>query len=128
LDPEAYGGPLVGLLAGLEEAREPVALAVGGDMPTLVADVLRSLVRALIAGEGSVEAVVLEDRGASRPLPLVVRNGAATQTARRLLAEDERSLRSLVARLRTRIVPEVEWRALDPEAATLRDVDRPADL
>jgi molybdopterin-guanine dinucleotide biosynthesis protein A len=128
VDPEAFGGPLVGLLAGLEEAREPLALGIGGDMPSLVPEVLRSLVRALVAGEGSIDAVALEDRGTTRPLPLAVRNGAATEMARRLLADDERSLRSLLARLRTRAIPEIEWRALDPEAATLRDVDRPGDL
>ena len=128
VDPETHGGPLVGLLAGLESAREPIALVVGGDMPTLVPDVLRSLVRALVAGEGSIDGAALEDRGAIRPLPLAVRNGAATQTARRLLADHERSLRSLLARLRTHSVAEMEWRALDPEAATLRDIDRPGDL
>ena len=39
-DPERHRGPLVGLLAGLEAAREPVVLVAGGDMPTLSPDVL----------------------------------------------------------------------------------------
>ena len=34
-DPEPFGGPLIGVLAGLEAAREPIALVVGGDMPRL---------------------------------------------------------------------------------------------
>jgi molybdopterin-guanine dinucleotide biosynthesis protein A len=126
-DPESYGGPLVGLLAGLEAAREPLALVAGGDMPTLNADVLRLLTRALASG-GPDEAAVLVRQGVDRPLPGAVRNGAATQQARRLLAEDERSLRALFRALRTRRIAEHEWRGLDPAGDTLRDIDRPEDL
>jgi molybdopterin-guanine dinucleotide biosynthesis protein A len=127
-DPELHGGPLVGLLAGLEAAREPIALVAGGDMPTLSGDVLAALIRAVEAREGSVEAAALVQRGALRPLPAVVRNGAATQLARQLIGQGERSLRALLDGLRTRAVEEEEWRGLDPAAATLHDVDRPEDL
>ncbi len=99
-DPETHGGPLVGLLAGLERAREPLAIVAGGDMPTMSVDVLSALVRALAATEGASDAAVLVRQGMERPLPAVLRNGAATQAARRLLAEDERSLRALLAILR----------------------------
>src|SRR5258705_4780275 len=34
-DPEAHGGPLVGLLAGLEAVDQPLVVVVGGDMPAL---------------------------------------------------------------------------------------------
>jgi hypothetical protein len=37
-------------------------------------------------------------------------------------------LRSLFERLPTRALDETEWRPLDPDGATLRDIDRPADL
>lgn len=128
LDQAAYGGPLIGLLVGLEIAREPVVVVVGGDMPTLSPDVLAALVRALAAAEGSADAAVLVQRGTSRPLPAVFRNGAATQAARRLIGDGERSLLSLVRDLATRELAEVEWRGLDPSGATLRDIDRPGDL
>jgi molybdopterin-guanine dinucleotide biosynthesis protein A len=128
VDPETYGGPLVGLLAGLESAREPLALVAGGDMPSLSVDVLRALVRALVATEGSADAAVLVRRGTERPLPAAIRNGAATQAARRLLAEDERSLRALFRSMRTKRIAEADWRGLDPDAETLRDIDTPADL
>ena len=127
-DPETHGGPLVGLLAGLESAREPLAIVAGGDMPTMSVDVLSALVRALAATEGAYDAAILVRQGKERPLPVVLRNGAATQAARRLLAEDERSLRALLAILRTRRLEEAEWRGLDPYGATLVDVDLPADL
>jgi molybdopterin-guanine dinucleotide biosynthesis protein A len=127
-DPETHGGPLVGLLAGLELAREPLAIVAGGDMPTMSVDVLSALVRTLAASDGAYDAAILVRQGKERPLPAVVRNGAATQAARRLLAEDERSLRALLAILRTRRLEEAEWRGLDPYGATLVDVDLPADL
>lgn len=127
-DPESHGGPLVGLLAGLEAAREPIAIVVGGDMPALSVDVLRTLAQALGSAEGGHDAAVLVRSGVFRPLPAAVRNGAATQAARRILGDGERSLVALVRELRTRHVAEAEWRGLDPGGATLLDVDTPGDL
>ena len=128
VDPETHGGPLVGLLAGLERACEPLAIVAGGDMPTLSVDVLMAMVRALVASEESADACILVRHGVERPLPAALRNGAATQAARRILAEDERSLRALMAVLRTRRLEEAEWRGLDPHGATVVDVDLPGDL
>ncbi len=128
VDPEAFGGPLVGLLAGLEAAREPVAIVVGGDMPTLAPDVLRMLIGLLLASDGARDAAVLVRRGEMRPLPCAVRNGAATQAARHLLGEGERSLLALIRSLPALLVAEGDWRPLDPMAATLLDIDVPGDL
>ncbi len=125
-DPEPFGGPLVAVLAGLEHAREPFALVVGGDMPDLSSEVLAALLRALDVSDA--DAVVLGFRGRRQPLPIVVRVGAATAAARRLLGDGVRSLQSLVDALRTRQLNEGEWRPLDPTAGTLRDVDLPEDL
>jgi molybdopterin-guanine dinucleotide biosynthesis protein A len=127
-DPELHGGPLVGLLAGLEAASEPVVLVSGGDMPTMSDAVLAALVRALTATEGAAEAALLVRRGVPQPLPAAIRNGAATETARRLLADGERSLFALFRSLPVRHLAEGEWRGLDPEGATLHDVDEPGDL
>jgi molybdopterin-guanine dinucleotide biosynthesis protein A len=128
VDPEPFGGPLVGVLAGLEAAREPVAIIVGGDMPTLAPDVLRLLIRSVIASDGSRGAAVLVQRGEIRPLPCVVRNGTATQAARRLLGDGERRLVALIRSVSSLAVAEADWRPLDPTAATLLDVDFPGDL
>jgi molybdopterin-guanine dinucleotide biosynthesis protein A len=127
-DPEKHGGPLVGLLAGLEAAREPIAIVAGGDMPTLSVDVLHALIRALVAAEGSADAAILVRHGVDRPLPAAVRNGATTQAARRVLGEGERSLVALFRTLATRRIAEADWRGLDPLGETLRDVDTTADL
>ena len=126
-DPEPHGGPLVALLAGLERARESYALVVGGDMPRLAPAVLRLLLRSLDA-DPDVDASALVLRGRRYPLPIGLRVGSATPMARRVLADGERSLNALLARLRTRELPEAAWRPLDPSTATLVDIDRPEDL
>ncbi len=128
VDPELHGGPLVGLLAGLEVAGQPLVLVVGGDMPTLAPDVLAAMIRALVASEAAADAVVLVSRGDRPPLPAVVRTGATTDVARQLVGDGERRLRSLFERLPTRALEEDEWRPLDPVGDTLFDVDLPSDL
>jgi molybdopterin-guanine dinucleotide biosynthesis protein A len=128
VDPEAHGGPLVGLLAGLEAAQQPLVVVAGGDMPTLSVDVLNAMIRTLARPRARRTPRSSVRHGEARPLPAAIRNGAATQAARRLLGEDERSLRALFAILRTRRIPESEWRGLDPAGETLRDVDTPGDL
>src|SRR5882672_12655991 len=53
VDPERHGGPLVGLLAGLEAVEQPLVIVAGGDMPTLSPAVLGAMVRALeSSGDG----------------------------------------------------------------------------
>jgi molybdopterin-guanine dinucleotide biosynthesis protein A len=127
-DPEPFGGPLVGLLAGLEAVRQPIAVVAGGDMPDLSPEVLAMMLRTLHAADDAIGAVILERRGRPEPLPAVVRVGPATDAARRLLGDGERSLRALFERLPTRFLAEATWRPLDPAARTLHDVDVPADL
>ncbi|MBA2719841.1 MAG: molybdenum cofactor guanylyltransferase [Chloroflexi bacterium] len=127
-DPEAFGGPLVGVLAGLEVVEQPLVIVAGGDMPDLNPDVLSLLVRSLATADASIGAVALRSRATTSPLPAAVRTGAATDVARRLVADGERRLRSLFDHLPTRVLEESEWRALDPDGGSLRDVDVPSDL
>ena len=125
-DPEPFGGPLVGVLAGLERAAESFALVVAADMPSLAAPVLSAMLRALDNSEDVL--VALEFRGRIEPLPLAMRVGSATTLARRLLGSGERSLRAFVAASGAAGLPEIDWRPLDPAAETLTDIDTAADL
>jgi molybdopterin-guanine dinucleotide biosynthesis protein A len=127
-DPEPHGGPLIGLAAGLEVAAESIVVVAGGDMPALDAEVLGLMVRTLAAAGEGTDAVVLVQRSRIAPLPAVLRTGAASDVVHRLIADGERSLRVLFEHLPTRRIAEGEWRPLDPEARTLRDVDRPSDV
>jgi molybdopterin-guanine dinucleotide biosynthesis protein A len=125
-DDVPFEGPLAGCMTGLIAAREPLLVVVGGDMPSLEPAVLAVLIRALVAS--SADAVLLEHRGRRQQLPFAVRTGAGTHAARRLLAQGERRLGALTDRLLMRVLGEEEWRTLDPDARTLRDVDEPGDL
>lgn len=125
-DASPYEGPLAGFLTGLTAAREPLVLVVGGDMPSLEPAVLGLLVRRLEAS--SADAAFLEYRSRRQQLPFAIRTGAGTDVTTRLLAQGERRLGALAERLSVRVVPEGEWRPLDPEARTLNDVDEPGDL
>lgn len=130
-DVVAHQGPLAGLAAGLAALRETgrpidIALVVAGDMPTLVPDVLRLLVEAL-AADPTLGVARLESEPVS-VLPAAMRPGIAVPAAAALLAADRRSLRGLLDVVPSASISAAEWRALDPDGATLRDVDTPADL
>lgn len=128
-DPHPFGGPLAGLSSGLA-ALDPavdVVIAVGGDMPWLVPAVLRRMLD-ILATDRATDIVALDDDGQPRPLPLALRRAPASAAATDLLATGDHRLRGLFPRLRTTTLPGAAWRALDPDGATIRDVDTPADL
>jgi molybdopterin-guanine dinucleotide biosynthesis protein A len=52
----------------------------------------------------------------------------ATETTHTLLHDGRRRLRDLLEALRTAVVDEPTWHALDPGRRTLFDVDEPADV
>jgi molybdopterin-guanine dinucleotide biosynthesis protein A len=94
-------------------------------MPTLHPGVL-GLLAAMLASDPGIVALTLEDPDGS-PLPMAVRP-AVLPAARGLLARDRRSLRGLLDAVPRGNVPATAWRALDPQARTLRDVDTRPDL
>jgi CTP:molybdopterin cytidylyltransferase MocA len=95
-------------------------------MPTLVPAVLRLLLERLAASDA--DAAILGSAATRQTLPLAVRRAPALDRAQALLGDGERSLQSLVEVLGAVTIDESIWRLLDPDAATLRDIDRPADL
>ena len=119
-------GPLAGVLAGLGETLTHWALVAGGDMPDLRTSVLIEMLK--VASESAADAVVLQEGDRFRPLPLVVRSTPARGAAHALLHSGERRLRALPDALRTAVIDEATWVALDPGRGTLRDVDVPGDL
>ncbi len=127
-DERAFEGPLVGLATGLA-ALDPGtdrAIVVAGDMPDLVPAVLAHLIQALALAPQA--AVALGQAGQPQPLPMAVVRAPAERTATELIEAGERRLRAFVTALEAVIIPEPMWRADDPAAATLRDIDTRADL
>jgi molybdopterin-guanine dinucleotide biosynthesis protein A len=122
-DADPHPGPLAALLTGAHAAISDRLLIVGGDMPTLRRAVLERLL-AFERGDGA--SLMLDDE--PQVLPLALDRATVIAHAAALRRAGERSLRALLADLDTEAVPETEWRRLDPDGSTLRDVDRPEDL
>jgi molybdopterin-guanine dinucleotide biosynthesis protein A len=125
-DAAEHEGPLAGAYAGLLAVRTEHAILAGGDMPELQTGVLLDMLR--VAAEAPVDAVALEDDGRARPLPCVVRVERAREVVHALLHDGHRRLRDLLDAVTTAVIDEPTWRALDPDARTLFDVDEPSDL
>jgi molybdopterin-guanine dinucleotide biosynthesis protein A len=124
LDVEAYQGPLVALMAAAESATHDRLLVVGGDMPSLVPAVLARLLRWDDAADG----VCLVADGWVQPFPMGLDREASLARGSEIVGAGERSMRSLIDALSVELVLEDEWRELDPEARSLRDIDRPEGL
>ena len=123
-DARPYEGPLAGAAVGLACASQPLALVVGGDMPSLVR---AALVILLCAAERSYRpAVALAEDGRLRPLPCVVRRDALS-LAQGLLRQGRHSLQDFLGTLQVELVGDEEWRAVDPFARTLADIDLPGE-
>jgi molybdopterin-guanine dinucleotide biosynthesis protein A len=125
-DATPFEGPLVGLLAGLREARAPLVLVVAGDQPWLVPEMLGLLVDELRGR--AVEAAAFVVGGRVEPLPMALRRGPAREAVDRLMGVGERRLGALLGELDASRISEPRWRGLDPDGRTFLDVDRPDDL
>jgi molybdopterin-guanine dinucleotide biosynthesis protein A len=120
-------GPLAGLHTGLLTAvRSEQVLVVGGDMPQLQPSVLRLLLDTL--DDANVDAAALADGDRPRPLPIALRTWPAADAVHSLLHAGRRRLRDALDALRTAVIDEPTWTALDPARLTLRDIDEPGDL
>lgn len=128
-DAVAGAGPLAGLAAGLAAATRPLAVLVGGDQPWLQPDLLQALLEELAGERGAdVDVAALADGDHLWPFPVALRVAAALPAAEAGLAGTDHRLFSLLRRLRVVRLSEERWRALDPQGASLLDVDRPEDL
>ena len=125
-DASPFGGPLLGLAAGLAAAREAIVLVTAGDMPELEPGVIELLLAAL--DDSGVEVAVLAEGDRPRPLPMVVRRDVARAAAERLVEAGERRLGTVTEALTRTVIAEPVWRMVDPEGRSLRDIDTAADL
>ncbi|HEX8133844.1 MAG TPA: hypothetical protein VF880_10495, partial [Actinomycetes bacterium] len=76
--------------------------------------------------QGRAEAVACRRGGRLEPLVAVYERRPALAAAGALLRAGDRSLRGLLAALRTLVVEEAEWRRLDPDGRSFTDLDDPA--
>jgi len=117
-------GPLVGLHAGLREARHPSALAVACDMPFLD---LR-LVRYMIVVGKSHDAVVPLIRGLPEPLHAMYRVARCLPAVEKALDDGNLKMTSFLSSIQVRYMQEHEVNLFDPEHLSFFNVNTPDDL
>jgi molybdopterin-guanine dinucleotide biosynthesis protein A len=118
-------GPLAALAAALAALDATDVLVLAGDHPGLRVELLAHLLALAPRGE----AVACRRGPRLEPLVAVYRRVPALAAARgRLAGGSGGSLLGLLAELRTVVVEEPEWRALDPDGRSFVDLDDPADL
>jgi molybdopterin-guanine dinucleotide biosynthesis protein A len=119
-------GPLAALAAAFEALDAAEVLVLAGDHPGLRVELLAHLVALAPRGE----AVACRRGPRLEPLVAVYRRAPALAAARARLAGTGpgASLLGLLAELRTVVVEEPEWRALDPDGRSFVDLDDPDDL
>lgn len=121
----AFRGPVSGLAAGLGAARGELAVALACDAPFLEPRLLAHLL-ALAAATGA-DVVVPRREGRLEPLCAVYRVATMAPLLAAQLERDELRPSARFDEVRTRIVDEVEWRALDPEGSSFVNLNSPAD-
>ncbi|MGE6763043.1 molybdenum cofactor guanylyltransferase [Corallococcus interemptor] len=112
-----------GVHAALGAARTPWVFAVACDMPFVTEPAARVVLDA--RGE-DVDAVCIEREGRWEPLFAAYRTGLVKQWGEALV--EDPSLRRLLMRFRTRVLPVDALRAVDPELRALVNVNTPDDL
>ncbi len=125
-EPERFGGPLVALGFALGEVSAPLVLVLAADHPELAPALLELLIRRL-AEDVDADAVVPVRDGRREPLVAAYRRSVGVAITEVLDART-RSLQSLLGVVKTVEVAEDEWREVDPEGRSFRDVDHPEDL
>jgi len=122
-DVEGPRSALRGLVSALAAARTERVLVVSTDLPLLTADLVLGLVC-----HPEAEVVVPRSAKGSHPLCAVYAREAVLPAARSRLASGDLALRDLVAGLDTAWLEGASLRALDPEGASLLNVNTEADL
>jgi molybdopterin-guanine dinucleotide biosynthesis protein A len=117
-------GPMEGLAAGLRALgdRANAVYATACDVPLLMPEFLERMFELL----GQFDVAVPVDGDQCHPLAAVYRPSVLPQM-QALLDNDQRSLKLLLDRVRTREVPVKELRAIDPQLSTLRNLNRQED-
>jgi molybdopterin-guanine dinucleotide biosynthesis protein A len=124
-DPIAGRGPLQGLATGLAALPDSVELvfATGTDSPLLNPAWIARLVDLI----GEHDLAIPFVAGFHHPLSAVYRRAATIRAVNRLLAADRLRATDLVEELRARIVTADELRDIDPDLATLRNINTPEE-
>jgi molybdopterin-guanine dinucleotide biosynthesis protein A len=118
-------GPVAGLAAGMEKARNEYVLAIGCDLPFLNADVINLLFE---MAQGWDAAVPMRKNGMMEPLHSVYKRDALLTACQKAMERDERRIRVPLSMLRVRNVAVELLRDSDPELLTFFNLNTREDL
>jgi molybdopterin-guanine dinucleotide biosynthesis protein A len=119
------GGPLSGMVAGLEASPQRLLAVVAADMPRASPRLLVLLAGAL--DEGAWEAAVPATREGLQPLHAVYSREALPALAA-ALRSGTLALHQALEAVRVLVVEEERWRAADPTGRFADNVNQPGDL
>lgn len=125
VDRRPSAGPLAGLEAALVAALHPMVVALAVDAPGVTPALLRLLI-ARTETSGRPGGLFMSDAG-PQPLPCVLRTSALERISD-LLDAGERRMSILEPTVPMAVIEEADWRAYDPAAAWLMNVNQPQDL
>jgi len=118
------GGPLAGLIAGLEQITTPWAFVVACDMPF----VKPALVELLAEYRGEYQAVVPVAQGHPQPLAAFYACSCLDILRTHLAGSGKNSLRAFIEHLQVCYVNESELLEADPALRSFFDLDTPQDV
>jgi molybdopterin-guanine dinucleotide biosynthesis protein A len=118
--------PIVGIEAALAACEACAVLVAACDLPQIDPRLVLALA-ALVPVLGGADVVAPRGPRGPEPLLAIWRPRVLPEVTRRIERGDL-SLQSLLAALDTLYVPEPDLRALDPDLASLCNVNRPEDL
>lgn len=122
-DQVPYQGPLAGIYAGLVASGEDLNFVVASDMPFVNLEVIQFLV----SRQDSADVTVIETADGIEPLFGFYRKGCMEAVRAHLEAGDRKPV-SFYGDVDARLVPEAEVRAIDPNLASLFNVNTRDDL
>ncbi len=128
VEPSPRQGPLAAVAFGVGVVTAEWVLVLGGDHPFLVPELLSMLVARSVELGDAADGVVPVCDGRPEPLVACYRTSSVASAAARLVAAGERRLGALLEEITVDWVDEESWRPVDPQGASFRDVDTPADL
>ena len=118
-------GPVAGLAAGMELARNEYVLAIGCDLPFLNADVVNILFE---QAQGWDAAVPMRENGMIEPLHSVYKRDALHSACQNAIEHGERKIRLPLSMLRVKCVAVELLKNPDPELLTFFNLNTREDL
>jgi molybdopterin-guanine dinucleotide biosynthesis protein A len=118
-------GPVAGLAAGMELARNEYVLAIGCDLPFLNADVVNILFE---QARGWDAAVPMRENGMIEPLHSVYKRDALHSACQNAIEHGERKIRAPLSMLRVKCVAVELLKNPDPELLTFFNLNTREDL